>query len=253
MNREDWSLWSNLTFKTLGYRKNIDFVTDNENIITLYEGMVTEIRMKERKPPRPVGEYGFSVWNIELGKNFNVDFDKLIEAHDTEDIYSEFIDMIKADELDIRKYKRIVFVNNFVLHEDYRKRGITEEFVEMLFRDYDCDDDDVAIFMLVKPFQDNEVDSDYYLNKKEVMVSETLNRNDVHSVKASEYYSLDEFIENEDTELNEYKLFGVAQRCGFHRINESHLFIFNSKKTLARMKEKQRYSQTIDNELLTFL
>lgn len=246
MNREDWNLWSSLTFKTLGYRKNFDLISYDENIITLYDGMVSEIRIGERKPPRPVGEYGFSVWNIELGQKFGVDFNSLIKEHVAENVYSELVDMIKADEIDIKKYKRIVFVHNFVLNKDYRKRGTTEEFVEMLLRDFYCDN--VAIIMLVKPIQNNVVDADHYFNRKEVVISETLNRKDVRSVSAIEYYSLNELLKKEDTEINEYKLFGVAQRCGFERINESYLFLFSPEKAIQRMKIKREFSQLIENE-----
>ena len=246
MNRRDWKLWNNVTFKTLAYRKNFDIISTNENIITLYDGMVSEIRLEKRKPPRPVGEYGFSVWNIDLGKKLNVNLEQLIRAHDSENTYSELFDVIKKNVIDVRDYKKIVFVHTLVLNKDYRKRGITEEFVEMLYRDFYCED--TAIIMLVKPFQDNPIDADFYFNSKAVLIRETLHKAMDFSVSAREYYGLDELAMKTDTEINEYKLFTVASKCGFKRINDSFLFLFSPENTLERMQEKLNYSQQIETE-----
>ena len=246
MNRLDWNLWSNITFKTQGYRKNFDMVNFNENFITEYDGTIAEIRFKKRKPPRPVGEYGFSVWNIAMGESFAVNFHKLIKEHAFEDTYRELIDVIKKEKINIKDYKKIVLVHTFVVKKEYRKRGITEEFTEMLYRDFY--NEDVAIIVLVKPFQDNPIDADFFNNRKMVLVRESLNQLEAVGVPATQYYSLDELVANKDTELNEYKLFSVANRCGFERINESHLFLFSPEKIAERMSEKQVYSQRIETE-----
>jgi hypothetical protein len=246
MNRNDINLWSNLTFKTLGYRRNFDLVSLNENIITLYDGMVSEIRLSERKPPRPVGEYGFSVWNIDLAHKLGVDLERLIKAHDIENVYSEFYNVIKENVIDVHDYKKIVFVHSFVLNKNYRKHGITEEFVEMLYRDFYCDN--TAIIMLVKPFQDNPIDADYYFNRKKVKTKESLNEIEDQVVSATEYYSLNELLKKDDRELNEYKLFTVANKCGFSRIDESYLFIFSPEKTLKRLQEKIKNGEVIENQ-----
>jgi hypothetical protein len=81
-----------------------------------------------------------------------------------------------------------------------------------------------------------------------VLVRETLKGIDAVGVPAMKYYSLDELLKNEDTEINEYKLFAVANRCGFQRINESHLFLFSPEKIDGRMREKQILSQHIENQ-----
>ena len=235
-----------MTFKTLGYRKNFDLIDNNENIITLYDGMVSEIRLEKRIPPRPVGEYGFSVWNIELGKKFDIDLEKLIKAHDSENTYSELFDVIKKDVIEVRDYKKIVLVHTFILNKEYRKRGITEEFIEMLYRDFYCED--TAIIMLVKPFQDNPIDADFYFNRKAVLIKDSLNKAMDFSVTATEYYGLDELAGKTDTEMNEYKLFNVASKCGFERINDSFLFIYSPAKTLERMQKKLSYSQQVESE-----
>jgi len=245
MKKQDWNLWSNITFKTQGYRKNFDILNVNENFITEYDGTISEIRIKQRKPPRPVGEYGFSVWNIGLGKRFAVDFNKLIKEHAFEVSYNELMRVIKKGEINVKDYKKIILVHTFILNKDYRKRGITEEFVEMLYRDFYGED--VAIIMLVKPFQDNPIDADFFFNHKYVILKEEVKVSG-ETIPATEYYSLNELTEKTDTEINEYKLFAVAQRCGLQRINESYLFIFTPEKIEARMTEKQLFSQTIETE-----
>lgn len=245
MKRKDWKLWSNVSFKTQGYRKNFDIINTNENFITEYDGSISEIRLEERKPPRPIGEYGFSVWNIGLGSKFAVDFKKLVKEHAFEDSYKELVRMIKKNKIDIDSYKKIVLVHTLVLNKDYRKRGVTEEFVEMLYRDFYCDD--VAIIMLVKPFQDNLIDADFYFNRKHVLIKEEL-RGHAIAVPATEYYSLNELLEKTDTEINEYKLFAAAQKCGFQRINESYLFLFTPEKIEERLAKKQKLSQRVETE-----
>ena len=236
MDRMDLTLWSNITFKTQSYRKNYDIININENFITECDGTISELRIDERKPPRPVGEYGFSIWNIELGNKFNVNFNKLFKEHAHEDTYSELINLIKKNEININDYKKIVLIHTLVIHKDYRKHGITEEFAEMFYRDYYSDD--IAVIILVEPFQDNQIDADFYLNHKRVLVRNTLKVNDVIGIPAVKYYSLNELMENDDTEMIEYKLFTVANRCGFNRINDSHLFIYTPDKTIDRMKSK---------------
>lgn len=245
MNKKDWKLWNNITFKTQGYRKNFDIINTDDKFITEYEGNIGEIRLAERKPPRPVGEYGFSVWNIGLGEKFDVNFNELLQKHAVDDIYIELIDVIQKGEFNINNYKKIILVHLLVLNEDYRKRGVTEEFVEMLYRDFY--DDDVAVILLVKPFQNNEMISDYFHHKK-VLVKESLKPSDVTGVPAIEYYSLEKLLSNEDIELNEYKLFAVANRCGFQRISDSYLFLLSPEKIEERAMEKQEYSQQVETE-----
>ena len=240
----DWNLWDNITFKTLGYRKNFDMVSNNENIITQYDGMINETRLLTRQYPRPVGEYNFSVWNIELAKKFGVDIYNLIKDYEVESTYGELIELIRNGDIDIMDYNKIVFVNTMILNKDYRKRGITEEFIEMLYRDFYTEG--VAIIMLVKPFQDNASDVDYYLNQNAVALKNSIDNPEPKIVSARVYYGLNELLDKTDTELNEYKLFNVANKCGFSRIDESHLFQFSPDKTIERLKEKIEFSQEFE-------
>lgn len=246
MNRKNWNLWSNITFKTQSYRKNFDLINLNENFITEYDGTISEIRLDKRQPPRPIGEYGFSIWNIGLGEKFAVDFNKLIKDHAFEDTYNELVNIIRKEEININDYKKIVLIHTLVLNKNFRKRGVTEEFVEMIYRDYYADD--IAVIILVKPFQDNLTDAEYYLNHKKVIIRNSLNSKDDITIPATEYYSLDELIEKNDVEMNEYKLFAIAHRCGFQRINESYLFLFSPEKINERLSDKQIYSQQVETE-----
>jgi GNAT superfamily N-acetyltransferase len=132
---------------------------------------------------------------------------------------------------------KVVLIHGLVVHPDYRKLGVTEEFVEMIYRDFHAEN--VAIIALVKPFQDNINDTEYYYKIRNVRVyHQFMQINEIESVPAVEYYGLDKLIKNKDTEINEYKLFAVAQRCGFTRIAENHLFLLNPLTVVNRIKEK---------------
>lgn len=243
--KRNWEALSNLTFKFECYRKNFDLVNEDDNFITECEGTIAEVRINERKRPFIVGEFGFSIWNIALGKKFGVDFNKLIKEYSGENSYDELNIEIKKNDFDIYKYKKIVFVHNFLLHKDYRKRGVSEELTEMLYRDYY--DEDTTIFMLVLPFQYNIVDADYLLKEKTMHLTETKYSPEI-VVSGKEYYSLEKILECEDRETNEYKLFAIAKRCGFDRLAESYLFQLQPEKTLKRMSEKHKYYKELEEK-----
>jgi hypothetical protein len=237
MNLGDWKILADVTFKTQSYRKNFDMINEDENFITECDGAISHLRIEKQKPPVFIGEYGFSIWNIALGNRFKVNFKKLLKSHSFEASYSEFHKLTKSKLININDYDKIILVHSLILRSDYRKRGIVEEFVEMLYRDFYGDK--IAIFALVKPFQDNPIDMDYYVNQKSIPVRENLgNIYDIVNVSALSYYSLDELVNKKDTEMNEYKLFSVASRCGFTRIGESYIFQFSPEKIVERMEAK---------------
>ena len=246
MNKLDWDLLDNVRFKFYGYRKNTDIININDSFITEYDGTISEIRFEKRKPPRHIGDYSFSVWDIGLGKNFGVDFNKLMNEFAVDDLYNELNGVINKNEFEISDYRKIILVHTFIISPDYRKRGITEEFIEFLYRDFY--NHDTAIIILVKPFQNNIINIDYYTKDKQVVVNESFDSKHSRYIPATEYYSLKKLMKMDDTELNEYKLFAVANRCGFQRINDSHLFIFSPEKIEDRMMEKHEYSQQIESE-----
>ena len=110
---ESLALWSNLTFKTRCYRKNFDLVTENENIITEYEGSVSKLRIAEGIRPFIIGEYGFSVWNIDLAKKLNIDVNAVLKAYAIEDTYSELKRAVDNNEIDLYKYQKIILIQIF--------------------------------------------------------------------------------------------------------------------------------------------
>jgi len=237
MNTNDIKLWSNISFKTKCYRKNFDLVTENENIITECAGSISELKISEGKTPFIIGEYSFSVWNIELSKMLNIDINKIIRKYSIENTYLELASIIEDELIDTSKYKKIVLVHSLILRPEFRKHGITEEFIEFLYRDYY--NENTLILALVKPFQDNPIDNDYYSNQKLVRSPIKIGDAEVQeTIPASVYYSLKDLYDKNDIEFNEYKLFAVASKCGFTRIGETHLFDFLPENTIKRLKEK---------------
>jgi len=251
MKKIDVNIWSNITFKTLAYRKNYDLITVDENIITEYDGTVSVLRIEQHKSPLIVGEYGFSVWNIELGNMLGVNFDELINAHHIEDTYNELRTVIANDLFNIHEYKKVVLLHSFMLRADVRKHGLSEEFMEMIYRDFYAED--IAVIALVKPFQNNPMDADYYFKRKSVVINEkSADIVSTNNIPATEYYSLNELNNKEDIELNEYKLFSVATRCGFSRIGESYLFKYDPTKTIDRLMDKSLSLDGFDEKSFEF-
>lgn len=251
MNKQDWKLWNKLTFKTLSYRKNFDMIDNNENYITEYEGLITKLMINERKPPYVVGEYGFSVWNINMGVKYNTDFRELLLKHEFEDTYSELISAIDNDGINIYDYDKIILIHNVTIAKDFRKRGVVEELTEMFYRDFYGEK--IAIIVLAKPFQNNKIDLDFFSKHKYVSVKESLNILEAQKVPSMKYYSLDELMEKDDVEKNEYKLFAVASKCGFQRIGDSYLFLLSPEKVIERFEKKQKMIQPINDEEDNFL
>ena len=125
MNKTGWDVWTNLTFKTTGYRKNFDLVNENDNIITEYNGTVSELKIAENIPPKIIGEFGLSTINIGLAKALNIDLNKLLKAHRKENTYGELISLIGLQELKLDTYDKVVLINGLVIHPDYRKISVT--------------------------------------------------------------------------------------------------------------------------------
>ena len=237
INKAGWEVWNNLTFKTTGYRKNFDLVNVNDNIITEYNGTISELKIAENIPPKIIGEFGLSTINIDLANELDIDLNKLLKTHRKENTYGELIELVDLKELKLEDYDKVVLINGLVIHPDYRKLGVTEEFVEMIYRDFYAEN--IAIIALVKPVQDNFNDAEYYFKMRSIRVYHQLMLvNDFETVPAIEYYGLNKFLTKKDTEMNEYKLFAVAQRCGFQRIGDSHIFVLNPTIVINRIKEK---------------
>lgn len=240
MNISELNLWSNITFKTKFYRKNFDLFSKNENIITEYQGEISftdKERMLNNKFPLLIGEYSFSVWDIDLAILFNVDLNKLLNDNKIQNPYFELLSEINLHSFDITKYSKMIVIHSLLIHPDYRKKGVTEEFTEFIYRDFYNDKN--LIIGYVQPFQHNKIDLDYFLNEKTIQIRE--NSIVIPKLeKAKTYYKLDEFLRKDDDELSEIMLFALASKCGFERLNDSHLFLFKQQKTLERISLKHK-------------
>jgi hypothetical protein len=234
----------NLSFKTRCYRKNFDLIVEDEHIITEYEGNIGVLQIKNQKPPVVIGEFGFSMWNIDLAKMLDIDLDTLINRYSDEDTYNNLKTVINDGLFNINKYKKIVFIHSLILKNDYKKKNITEEFIEMIYRDFY--DKDTAIIALAKPFQTNKVFENFYLNIQTVKyLQKTGDTQNMKRIPASAYYSIRDLYNKNDDEYNEYKIFALAQRLGFTRIGNSYLFEYNPNKTVERLKVKSKIYKEI--------
>ena len=247
MNEKNYELWNDLTFKTTSYKKNFDLIYEHENFITEHEGIISKVQMMKKKPPIQVGEYQFSTWNLGFAREFNINPLKQLKNYEFENTYEELLSLIQNGTLSLNEKNKLILLHTLIIHPDYRKMGVTEEFIEYLYRGFVYGNNNLLI-ALVKPIQNNPIDYDYFWDKKKMRIKETIGKNAPYKeVTANEYYKLDDLIKESDVEINEYKLFSVAARCGFKRIDESHLFALDPKKIIDRIKEKRSFMKTFDN------
>ena len=153
-----------------------------------------------------------------------------------EDTYAELYQQIDKGFFNPFGFDKVILLHSLMLHPEYRKRGVTEEFIEVVHREHH--NSNTAIIALVKPFQTNRNDADFYLRRRGVEVRDSISETKI--VPSIKFYQLKELVKVEDIEIVEYKLFGVANRCGFDRIDDSHLFMYVPDKTIERMKGKHR-------------
>jgi hypothetical protein len=245
INNRLWQIWDNTTFKITSYCRNFDLINDNESIISEHCGVISLTRLSETKPPIIIGEFEVSTWNIALGKKLNVNFVKLLKCHWVEVMYAELLKAVKNDSFDIMNYDKLILIQNLVIHPEFRKSGMTEEFVEAIYRQYYNEKN--AIIAVVKPIQDNPVDSDYYYNIRSVEMRNSLD-GDIKVIPSVTYYKLNEFLDKDDRETNEYKLFAVAVKCGLSRIGDGDLFMFSPEKILQRISAKREYNDKINSQ-----
>lgn len=234
---KDIKLWVNLTFKSTCYHRNFDMSVDNENIITEHSGIISAVRIKEKKAPAHVGEYEYSIWNLILGRRLKFNIKKLLKVYSDEIQYQVLGEQIKNNEINLTNYNKLVVIDRIILHPDYRKRGVSEEFTEFMYRNYY--DSKTLIIVYIKPIQEELLDEEFYINHKHLAIKETISRLEpIKQILARDYYELDDLIVSDDSEFNLYKLYAVAARCGFERIGNSRLFIFNKQNTIKRLKKK---------------
>ena len=245
MKFENWTLWEKLAFRTQTYRKNFDLIDNGDRFITEHNGTISRLRFTEHKVPATAGEYGLTTINVDLACKSNIPLDNLIEDLSIDDnIYSELTTLISNNDLNIYQYNKILLIHTFILHKDYRKKGVVEEFIEMIYHDHYSEDS--LILMLVKPIQNNSIDNDYIIKHKTI-------EHDGMILSGYDYYQLSDFEKKDDIESNQYRLFAVATRCGFSRIKNSNVFIFNPKKTIKRLTMKNNYIEQMNNNNIKLL
>jgi len=236
---KNYELWERLTFKTTNYGRNFDLISDNDTFITECDGEISEVRIEDDKPPFIVGEYCFSIWNLSLAREFDVDLLGIIDDDFTESAYTEIHDLIKDKEIKLNKIDKLIIIHTFILHPKYKKNGVFDEFIEYIYGKYYWGGDN-KLLMLVKPVQTNEIDLDYYQKRKDIELKQELSKNSpVVIIPASEYYDIDGLLTKEDNEHNEYKLYAHACKSGFNRISDTHIFEFKSEYIKFRMEEKR--------------
>ena len=245
MNTEDIKFWDKISTKTTLYHKNFDMVVPSDNIVSEYDGNISKLRIEEHKRPLIMGEFTFSVWNINMSKIQNTDVYDMIKKYSNEDTYFEFNKILNNTNFDYTKYKKIIFIHSLIIKPEFRKSGVTEEFVEFIYRNFY--DKDNIIFALVKPIQDNKLNCVFYSNEKMIryVTYDENGRIQHKKTSAFKFYSLDKEYEKTDSEMNEYKLFSVASKCGFTRIDDTFLFKFEPEKTIKRLFNKTKINNLV--------
>lgn len=243
MNEKIYNILNDVTFKTQVYQKNFNFL-GIDNIISENDGIITRLRTEENKPPIIIGEFGFSSWNINVAKIYDINIDQVILDYSKENSYGELLHLRKNGSIDFHNINRLYILHSFILHEDYRKYEITEELFEMFYRVFLSEND--MLLALVMPFQYNKVDFDYYYKNKKVLNLTSIKPRKQTEHSASDYYSLNNFLDNNDYESDSYRLFALASRCGLIRIGDGHLFKFTPDKTIERLKNKKNIENKIE-------
>lgn len=224
------NLLDNLTFKTISYGRNRDNFTKNEKYITEHEGVITEIKFEERKPPVIAGEYGFTIFNIGFAKQCGCNLIPIIEEYSNMDSYSELLSLIENNHMNINNINKLILIHRFILHANYRKMNIFNEYIKYMNRDFFWGNENMML-ILVKPIQSNHIDWDLFKRDKNIKVKHQLGENSTYDLVPSyEYYGFDDLIKNKDMEMMEYKLFSIASKCEFNRISNSYLFEFKPEK-----------------------
>lgn len=230
-------LWENISFKTTLFHKNYDLVVNNENIITDMEGEISKLNIGKRKLPDLIGIYDLSSINLHIARLLNHDGvdaigsrgylwpnERLIES------FSELHDLIVDKQINLNNYDKIILIHMLTISKKYRGLNVVNEFMEYVYRNHY--NERVGIFAYVKPFQNN------YIGKTDYLYGRKCKQDDKIST-AHEHFLLNDFYDKTDYEINCYKLFSVANKCGFNRIDDNkNLFIFDPTKIIKYMKSK---------------
>lgn len=243
MSEFNFNIIENLAFKTLTYHKNYDLLYDGHKFFISCEGTISKLRIIERKPPLIIGEYDFDIVDLATMKLLNYDISSIDGDNFGDILITEFFNMIKSNEFEIENYDKAILLNNLILTKEFRGKFVSDEFIEMMFRNYY--DERTIILGLFLPIQYNKNNSNSFLNERVVRNKLKAGVEEYHTIPAVDYYSLRELNTRDDEEYDTYKIYSVADRLGFRRLNlETSMFVFEPEKTRKRMFRKHLYEKS---------
>ena len=225
------SLWKDITFKNTSYRKNYDLASPNDSIVTECNGTIHKTNTNLKEPAILIGEYAISIWDLRLGQLLTKRILDILKYYKNETVYSSLIKEIKRGNVQIDNYDRLVIVHSLIIHPNYRKNSLPEEFLEMVYREWYHDK--CIIIIHTKPIQYNKGNYDYYFNHLKVEPMKG-----IEPTPAVDYYGLSSFIADKDEERDHYRVYGVAKRCGMNRVGRSNLFTLSPEWSINRVIQK---------------
>jgi hypothetical protein len=240
---EHMKLWYMLKFNDNVRTSNFDTLNSNDNLISEHIGDIKKLRYIDNKAPIPIADFSYSVWNFKLDRIINnklinvmSDFIKtfidngLFKNHQ----YFEIFNAFKNKTLNINTVDRLIIINTLIVHPEYKGKNIPEEFVEFIYKQFNNEND--IILSITVPIQNNYEDFNHYNKYKSIEI-----KNDIKTpttiIKAKDYYDLNN-LKSDDEEIDFYKVYSVATRCGFDRINDTNIFILKPKVVLDRLLKK---------------
>lgn len=243
------SILENIVFKSTSYNRNYDFGMKYDSYVTTTQGYINYIRTDIHKPTMPIGEYMYNVFNIKLAKKCGVNYMTLLnEWSETNEVYIDFLNLIKLKSVDLTKYNKVVYISSLILNDKFRNKGICKEFLTNISKEFYGEN--VLILFLVKPFQTIKDDYEYFVNERTIEIK-TYQKSDeftefeqnvkmvnptsdnkilIYKIPALRYYNLESGIYLNDGEISEYKLYAHAINLALERINETKIFIVNPEK-----------------------
>jgi len=231
------NLWRTLKFKYTAHSSNYDILTSSDNLITEYTGEIIKLRFIDNKPPLPIGDFSFSVWDFGLDRILN---NNLIDVMNSgfglkNHPYFSIYEFLKKGVLNIKTINKLIIIHSLILHPSFRGKDISQEFVEFIYKQF-ADNENNIILLNATPIQYNEEDFEYYNNFKSIEIKEDL-KLPATIIKAKEYYNFEKLSSGDD-EKDLYKVWGVASKCNFNHIENSNIFILNTNGVLNRMLHK---------------
>ena len=236
-NFDNINLWRTIKFKHTAHSSNYDMLSDSDSLITEYTGEIIKLRFVDNKPPLPIGDFSFSVWDFNLDRKLNNDLINVmgeyldLKNHPYKSIYN----IIKEDKISLKSINKLIIIHSFILHPSFRGKGLAEEFTEFVYKLYGIDDYNI-ILLNATPIQYNEEDYDYYNNFKSIEIKDDL-KSPATIIKAKEYYNFANLTSG-DEETDLYKVWGVASKCNFNHIENTNIFILNKNGALNRLLHK---------------